>query len=187
MASFPEPDRERFDPRFVAPEGPRRPRLYLVGEAPGELEAKAGRPFVGPAGQTLRSIIRAAGLDPAWLRLFNAVPYRPIAWGAGGVPRNRPPTRAEIERFSGCLFDDIKRSRPGAILALGKSAMTAFGIRLPIEEARERRFRHADTPLLVTYHPRYVAYRGGEGGVIWRAMLDDLRRAWRAGTEDRQR
>ena len=182
MTNLPEPDRERFDPRFVAPEGrAHRPRLYLVGEAPGEAEAEAGRPFVGPAGQTLRKMMGAAGIDPAQVRLFNAIPYRPIASGKAGAPHNRAPTRAEIERFSACLLDDIARRQPGAILALGKSAMAAFGIRAPIERARERAFRHAGIPLLVTYHPQYVTYRGGEGGAIWRVAVGDLARAWRAG------
>jgi uracil-DNA glycosylase family 4 len=94
MPDVPEPDRERFDRRFVPPEGPaRRPRLYLVGEAPGQAEADAERPFVGPAGQTLRRIMRAAGIDPAQVRLFNAIPYRPIAPGASEDCRNRAPTR----------------------------------------------------------------------------------------------
>jgi hypothetical protein len=80
-----------------------------------------------------------------------------------------------------CLLHDIDRSEPGALLALGRSAMAAFGIRSSIEQARGRAFRHAGTPLLVTYHPQYVVYRGGEGGPIWRAIVRDLAGAWRAG------
>ena len=179
------PEQGRFDPRLVAPEGrAQHPRLYLVGEAPGEAETEAGRPFVGPAGQTLRRLIRAAGIDPAQLRLCNAIPDRPLTPGKAGASRNRAPTRTEIERFSACLLHDIERSEPGAILALGRSAMAALGIHGPIAAARRCAFRHAGTPVLVTYHPQYVAYRGGEGGPVWRAMVRDLSDAWRA--RDRQ-
>jgi uracil-DNA glycosylase family 4 len=186
-----EPDRKRFDPRFVAAEGrAAHPRIYLVGEAPGEAEAEAGRPFVGPARQRLRRMMGVAGIDPAEVRLGNAIPYRPIAPGRAGARRNRSPTRAEIDRFAICLMRDIDRTRPAAILALGKSAMTAFGIRHSIERARRHEFEHAGTPLFVTYHPQYVAYRGGENGPVWRAMVGDLARAWRVSTpsasEDRQ-
>src|SRR4029077_9128910 len=34
-------------------EGPRKARLMLIGEQPGDQEDRIGRPFVGPAGQLL--------------------------------------------------------------------------------------------------------------------------------------
>jgi len=152
-----------------------------VGEAPGKVEAAAARPFVGPAGQALHKMMRAADIDRAQVRLCNVMPYRPLAPGKAGAPRNRAPTRTEIDRFSVCLLHDLERSEPRAILALGRSAMAAFGIRCSIEEARGRAFAHAGVPLLVTYHPQCVAYRGGEDGAVWRAMVHDLAQAWRAG------
>jgi uracil-DNA glycosylase family 4 len=43
--------------RFVPPERPDNPNRdldrLLIGEAPGETEAKEGRPFVGPSGRFL--------------------------------------------------------------------------------------------------------------------------------------
>lgn len=47
-----------FDKRPVAPEGSSDACLYLVGEAPGGKEAELGRPFVGPAGEALRDMMR---------------------------------------------------------------------------------------------------------------------------------
>jgi hypothetical protein len=71
-------------------------------------------------------------------------------------------------------------------VALGKSAMAVFGILASIERARGHGFQHSDIPLLVTYHPQFVAYRGGEGGAVWQAMVRDLARAWRAGDPQAQ-
>jgi hypothetical protein len=52
----------------------------------------------------------------------------------------------------------------------------------PHATGRDRRAsRHAGTPPLLTCHPQYVAYRRGEGGPIWRAIVRDLAGAWRAG------
>src|ERR1051325_3567246 len=34
-------------------EGPRSARVVVVGEQPGDMEDRAGRPFVGPAGRLL--------------------------------------------------------------------------------------------------------------------------------------
>jgi hypothetical protein len=53
------------------------------------VEAEAERPFVGPAGQALREMMHAAGIDPAQVRLFNVIPYRPI--GAGRRRRASQP------------------------------------------------------------------------------------------------
>jgi uracil-DNA glycosylase family 4 len=58
----------------------KRPRLYLVGEAPGAEEAEQGRPFVGAAGSALRKMVEEAGIDARKLRLANAIPFRPIAY-----------------------------------------------------------------------------------------------------------
>jgi uracil-DNA glycosylase len=69
---------KRLDHRRVAPQGRfRRPRLYLVGEAPGAVEAAQGKPFVGPAVNALRKM----------LRLANAIPFRPIGHSKDGKPR----------------------------------------------------------------------------------------------------
>ena len=54
----PTPDPLRFDQRPVAPEGSSDACLYLIGEAPGGKEAELGRPFVGPAGEALRDMMR---------------------------------------------------------------------------------------------------------------------------------
>ena len=47
---------------LVFGEGPQRPRLMLIGEAPGEQETLQGRPFVGKAGQNLDHFLVLAGL-----------------------------------------------------------------------------------------------------------------------------
>ena len=47
---------------LVFGEGPERPRLMLIGEAPGEQETLQGRPFVGKAGQNLDHFLELAGL-----------------------------------------------------------------------------------------------------------------------------
>src|SRR6202165_3632930 len=46
-------------------EGPEGARLLLVGEQPGDLEDREGRPFVGPAGRLLDRALLEAGIDRA--------------------------------------------------------------------------------------------------------------------------
>src|SRR5712692_6236097 len=70
-------------------------RLVLVGEAPGETEARQGRPFVGAAGRLLDEALAKAGLARDEIWTTNTVKCRPVL---GEPPRfrNRPPTTTEI-------------------------------------------------------------------------------------------
>ena len=42
---------------FVAGQGPKHPKIMLIGEAPGREEAKTGVPFVGASGKELMKLI----------------------------------------------------------------------------------------------------------------------------------
>ena len=55
-------------------EGPRRAEIMFVGEVPGDLEDRAGHPFVGPAGKLLDTAMLEAGLDRARVYLTKRVP-----------------------------------------------------------------------------------------------------------------
>ncbi|WP_439359130.1 uracil-DNA glycosylase [Bradyrhizobium sp. DASA03007] len=168
-----------LDHRRVAPEGPfRRPRLYVVGEAPGAEEAAQGRPFVGPAGRALREMLNEAGIDPQQVRLANAIPFRPIAHSKDRKPRNRSPTIEEVDRFGAAVLIDIRRSRPGVIVALGSTAARLFGESQSIRVTRKAKLQFEGHPLRITFHPAYVRRFGGRNGDAWRHAVADLRRAW---------
>lgn len=50
-------------PDMVFGEGPLDARFVMIGEAPGENEAIAKRPFVGRAGQLLNRLLQDAAID----------------------------------------------------------------------------------------------------------------------------
>jgi uracil-DNA glycosylase len=56
-------------------EGPATARVVIVGEQPGDVEDRSGRPFVGPAGKLLDKTLAEAGLDRASVYLTNAVKH----------------------------------------------------------------------------------------------------------------
>src|SRR5438132_12524499 len=64
-------------------------RLVLVGEAPGETEARQRRPFVGAAGRLLDEALAKAGLARDEIWTTNPVKCRP-GLGEGPRLRNRP-------------------------------------------------------------------------------------------------
>ena len=54
-------------------EGPAAAELMLVGETPGDVEDKQGKPFVGPAGRLLDRALGDSGISRERVYLTNAV------------------------------------------------------------------------------------------------------------------
>ncbi|HIC95827.1 TPA: hypothetical protein EYP12_04250 [Candidatus Bipolaricaulota bacterium] len=59
--------------QVVPGEGSPEADLVFIGEAPGEVEDRLGRPFVGPAGQLLDKILESAGLAREEVYITNMV------------------------------------------------------------------------------------------------------------------
>src|SRR5262249_16644833 len=59
--------------------------LMLVGEQPGDVEDREGRPFVGSAGRLLRKLLEEAEIDEESVYLTNAVKH--FKWRPKGKRR----------------------------------------------------------------------------------------------------
>ena len=171
-------NRLRLDDRAVAPEGSLNARLYLVGEAPGREEAETGRPFVGPVGAALRDMMHEAGIDVSWVRLANAIPFRPVERSPGGRVRNRRPTDKELRIYGQSVLVDIVKVQPKLIGALGRSAAMLFGSSIPVRRSRARIRQFQNMPVRFTYHPGFVLRFGGRGSPLSRSAVRDLKRFW---------
>jgi uracil-DNA glycosylase len=55
--------------------GSPRAKIVLVGEQPGEPEDVEGKPFIGPAGKLLDTLLVEAGVDCAQVYVINAVKH----------------------------------------------------------------------------------------------------------------
>ena len=131
--------------------------VMFVGEAPGEVEDRLGRPFVGPAGEKLDEMIKAMGLARDAVYVANVLKARP--------PGNRPPQPDEVARCAPFLVEQILAVQPQAIVALGGSAVRALlGVETGITRLRGQWLEWAPPagaecpPIAVmpTYHPSYV-------------------------------
>lgn len=105
----------------VAGTGPVPAEVMLVGEAPGQTEARTGIPFVGSAGKKLDFGLQQAGLDRNAVHITNAVLCHPTKDGT-----NRTPTTTEIKLCKQRLINEIKEVNPKVIVLLGKIAMSAL-------------------------------------------------------------
>ena len=179
MADQASINNKNLDRRRVSPDGvSQRPRLYLVGEAPGAEESARGKPFVGPAGRALHEMLLEVGIDPKQVRLANAIPFRPIAYSSRRKAHNRNPTTEEVGRYGAAVLADIRRAKPGVIVALGRTAARLLGEQRPIQTVRNAKLQFESFPLRVTFHPAYARRFGGRNGEVWRKAVVDLQEAW---------
>ena len=146
---------------LVFGEGPERPRLMLIGEAPGEQETLQGRPFVGKAGQNLDHFLELAGLRREDIYISNAVKLRPTKTGKTGRLSNRPPTKDEIALFRPWLMREIGEVAPRMIATLGNVPLRAVtGRALSIGDVHGQMIAAGETglPLFALYHPASLIY-----------------------------
>ena len=133
-------------------EGPATARLVLLGEAPGEDEDAAGRPFVGPTGRALDRLLAEVGLPRSSVYVTNAVMCRP----PDPVPpaANRKPRTGEVKACAPYLDLQLAVVRPTVLVAFGEVATCR--VLGPIEKLGDVRGRdHSVGALLIipTWHP----------------------------------
>ena len=99
----------------VIGEGSHEAKIMFVGEAPGENEAKTGRPFCGRAGGVLESLLESVGIKREEVYITNIVKDRP--------PKNRDPLPDEIALYAPFLDRQIAILKPKIIATLGRFSM----------------------------------------------------------------
>jgi len=139
--------------------------MMLVGEAPGRMEDKTGRPFVGPAGRMLDKALSEAGLKRKDVFITSVVKCRP--------PENREPEVDEITACSRYLERQVDAIGPRVVVLLGRVARAAVtGRRDRIQRGPAGGYRGAS--LFTTYHPAVALH----GRPQWlEALSEDLREA----------
>src|SRR3990172_11500555 len=109
--------KERIKNKYfpVIGEGNHSAWIMFIGEAPGENEAKTGRPFCGRAGKVLDELLVSAGIARKDVYVTNIVKDRP--------PGNRDPYPDEIEIYAPFLDRQIEIIKPKVIATLGRFSM----------------------------------------------------------------
>lgn len=106
----------------VNPTGPLDAKIILIGEAPGEDEAKTGVPFIGKSGQLLTSLLNEGGITRKECYITNVVKLRP--------PDNNLSRLSEIGlNLHQCeqeLRDELSQLNPNVIVPLGNTPLHAL-------------------------------------------------------------
>jgi uracil-DNA glycosylase family 4 len=108
-------------PNYVPGEGNPNAKLFIIGEAPGAAEDAQCKPFVGPSGKLLDSVLQEAGISRSECYVTNVIKYRP--------PNNELRRLKEIgitnieEQCMPALLEEIKGISPNVLLILGNTPL----------------------------------------------------------------
>lgn len=167
--------------------GSSRAALVLIGEQPGDMEDKEGKPFVGPAGKLLDRALAEAGIDPEITYTTNAVKH--FRWKPEPHGRKRrihqPPESAHIKACWPWLAAELARLNPSVAVTLGATAGRAlFGSSFRVTRQRGSKIawcstepgreREREITVVPTIHPSAVL-RADNRDDAYACLVDDLR------------
>lgn len=134
--------------------GPKRARLVLLGEAPGDAEDRDGRPFVGPAGKLLDRALADAGIARTQVYVTNAVKHFKFR-GLGKYRLHRNPGGREMRACRPWLEAELALVGPRLVVCLGATAARQMAGRpVLVGKARGGLVPTPDgVKALVTVHP----------------------------------
>jgi uracil-DNA glycosylase family protein len=139
-------------------EGAGDARIMLVGEQPGDIEDRQGRPFVGPSGKVLHEALMAAAIPREKLWVTNAVKH--FKWEPRGERRlHSRPKSVEVFACRAWLEREIAVVKPEVIVCLGSTATHSLvGRNQRFTDLRGKVLEGApwSTHLVVTHHPSAI-------------------------------
>lgn len=141
---------------FVPTQWPKdKIELVIVGEAPGVQEARTGKPFTGPSGQLLETVLRGHGLRRETTVITNACLCRPRD--------NATPSARDVQACSERLKSEVSEAcaNGSPIVALGNVAASAiFDTKVAITSFRvgpaKESHLYPGIRIVPTVHPAYV-------------------------------
>lgn len=141
----------------VIGEGSHLAEIMFIGEAPGENEARTGKPFCGRAGKVLDDLLNSVGIERKDVYVTNIVKDRP--------PGNRDPLPDEIEIYGPFLDCQIEIIKPKVVATLGRFSMqyvmSRYGLEWELDSISKLHGKVLQTSnfkLVPLYHPAAAIY-----------------------------
>ena len=136
--------------------------LMVIGEAPGAIEEKTGKPFVGRSGKLLDILLDDVGINPDQDVYFcNVVKCRP--------PKNRRPKREEIEASLPWLNQQIFLVNPHVIILTGATAVeSVLGLDQAMTSLRGTWQNWKGRLVMPVFHPSYLLRNRTAMSLAWK-------------------
>jgi len=138
-------------------EGRRSAGAMMVGEQPGDVEDRLGRPFVGPAGKMLDKALAEAGIDRDLVYVTNVVKH--FKWTQRGKRRlHEKPNAREIAACRPWLDAELAVVKPRVLVCLGATAAQALlGKQFRVTQHRGEFVESPLAPrVMATVHPSSI-------------------------------
>jgi uracil-DNA glycosylase len=131
------------------------PRVMLVGQAPGQVEAQGGKPFAGRAGRTLFRWLEDAGIDEITARrkIYIAAVTRCYPGPSPSGRGDRVPSIEEQQTCASWLDSELAIIRPKVVIPVGKLAIGRFFPEQPLERIIGKAHDVDDRLLIPLPHP----------------------------------
>jgi uracil-DNA glycosylase len=175
----------RVNPEWPTEKGP---RIAFVGEAPGEKEAIAGKPFVGGVGVIFNWLLANAGISRAGVYVGNSFRDRPAENKVGKffLKKGAAKKAGLVSRFPPCaeygivlsdrepdielLIKDLTQLQPNVVVAMGNVATWALtGIGTGITKNRGYITPSNVIPglkVLPTFHPSSIMRQWDQAALV---------------------
>lgn len=170
MGAFDHCELKRGARNLVFSDGNADARLMVIGEAPGRDEDRAGKPFVGAAGQLLDKMLGAIDMArdatdaQQSVYITNILPWRP--------PQNRDPLPEEIDMMRPFVQRHIEFIAPDVIILMGNIACDALLGKRGITRLRGTWTEVHDVPVMPMFHPAYLLRNPAAKREAWHDLLE---------------
>ena len=158
-------------------EGSAKADVMFVGEQPGDQEDKAGKPFVGPAGNLFDRALEEAGIERGSAYVTNAVKH--FKWQPRGKRRiHQKPSWSELTACRPWLEAELEAVAPRALVLLGATAaQSLLGRQFRVTRQRGELLQSELAEIVVaTVHPSSILRaQDGDREREFAALVDDLR------------
>ena len=167
LAGFELCDLKKGARSLVFSDGKPEARVMIIGEAPGRDEDRAGKPFVGAAGQLLDAMLAAIdlGRDHAERPVYitNILPWRP--------PNNRDPSPEEIAMMVPFVERHVALVDPDVVVLMGNISCQAMLGQKGITKLRGNWMQACGKPALPMFHPAYLLRQAAAKRDAWHDLL----------------
>jgi len=131
--------------KTVPGEGLANTKFMFVGQNPGFTETEFGKPFIGRAGKLLNELLKIAKIDRKKIFITSILKCP--------TPKNRKPTKKEIEACLPYLKKQIRIIKPQKFILLGEVAFSVFFSDKKLSDFRGKWVKKDGKEYFITYHP----------------------------------
>jgi uracil-DNA glycosylase len=136
--------------------GPKKARVMMIGEQPGNEEDLKGLPFVGPSGRLLDQALEVAGIARGEVYVTNVVKH--FKWEPSGKRRlHKKPTGKEISACLPWLDEELELIKPEVVVLLGATPTQALlGKKTLVTKVRGQVLEFRASHAVPTVHPSSI-------------------------------